>query len=126
MQQERYSDDPVTLYRATRLALSDWNRKRPLLKRHSWMVLSLGSIDKKHFYALYGSGSCIGRNFQKFIHQIHVVHNISVFGLSPVKHSMYQDQKAWDITRSTEVLVNLSANKLSPRKSIGENCLSCG
>ena len=38
--------------------------------------------------------------FQKFIHQIHVVHNISVFGLSPVKHSMYQDQKAWDITRS--------------------------
>ena len=83
-------------------------------------------IDKKHFYALYGGGSCISRNFQKFIHQIHVVHNISVFGLSPVKHSMYQDQKAWDITRSTEVLVNLSANKLSPRKSIGENCLSCG
>lgn len=40
--------------------------------------------------------------------------------------TMYQDQKAWDITRSTEVLVNLSANKLSPRKSIGENCLSCG
>ena len=100
------------------------------------MVLSLGSdsnkaprlvfIDKQHFYALYGGGSCISRNFQKFIHQIHVVHNISVFGLSPVKHSMYQDQKAWDITRSTEVLVNLSANKLSPRKSIGENCLSCG
>ena len=107
MQQERYSDAPVTLYRATRLVLSDWNRKRPLLKRHSWMVLSLGSDSNK-------------------AHQIHVVHNISVFGLSPVKHSMYQDQKAWDITRSTEVLVNLSANKLSPRKSIGENCLSCG
>ena len=47
MQQERYSDDPVTLYRATRLALSDWNRKRPLLKRHSWMVLSLGSDSNK-------------------------------------------------------------------------------
>ena len=42
------------------------------------------------------------------------------------RQSVYQDQKAWDITRSTEVLVNLSANKLSPRKSIGENCLSCG
>ena len=40
MQQERYSDDPVTLYRATRLALSDWNRKRPLLKRHSWVWLT--------------------------------------------------------------------------------------
>lgn len=136
MQQERYSDDPVTLYRATRLALSDWNRKRPLLKRHSWMVLSLGS-DSNKAPALFSSIRSISmpctvaavasvRNFQKFIHQIHVVHNISVFGLSPVKHSMYQDQKAWDITRSTEVLVNLSANKLSPRKSIGENCLSCG
>ena len=44
---ERYSDAPVTLYRATRLVLSDWNRKRPLLKRHSWMVLSLGSLN--HF-----------------------------------------------------------------------------
>ena len=136
MQQERYSDAPVTLYRATRLVLSDWNRKRPLLKRHSWMVLSLGS-DSNKAPALFSSISSISMPctvaavasagiFQKFIHQIHVVHNISVFGLSPVKHSMYQDQKAWDITRSTEVLVNLSANKLSPRKSIGENCLSCG
>lgn len=135
MQQERYSDALVTLYRATRLALSDWNRKRPLLKRHSWMALSLGSDSNKDsalflsissIYALYCGGSRISRNFHKFIHQIHVIHNISVFGLSPVKRSVYQDQKAWDITRSTEVLVNLSANKLSPRKSIGENCLSCG
>ena len=89
---------------------------------------SVSTVKSDGFQRFFVYSFCVSRNFfyfGAFIGISEILIRVTEKKQTNYNKLIYTQCKV-KVTRSTEVLVNLSANKLSPRKSIGENCLSCG
>ncbi len=125
---------PDTLYKVFNIPLSQANRNLPFSKKHSCKCVSSVSV-ASIFWACTGSIVCMATPITSasvasagiFNNSFNIVVSITDHRSSKSRQAFCMPKrKAWDITRSTEVLVKPIRKQVKPTQNVGANCLSCG